>query len=343
MGALYHHLTITDRFQIEAWTRAKVEVSEMAELLGVHISTIYRELKRGEYEHLNTDYTTEMRYSADLAEMKYRANLKEKGAGLKIGNDIAFANYIEQKIIKERYSPDAVLGEIKVKGMEFKTKISRSTLYSYIDKGIFLELSNRHLPVKKDKKDRKRQERPKRAPKGVSIEKRPAEVAERSTFGHLEMDCVEGAKGTKKTLLVLTERMTRCEIIRLMPDKTMKSVTAALNDIEKMYGVEMFGKVFKTITVDNGSEFSDSAGIEKSVNGGRRTMVFYCHPYSSYERGSNENTNKLVRRHYPKGCSFEKVSVYDIAALERWINNYPRGIFGFHCAAEQFEACIKAI
>lgn len=343
MGALYHHLTITDRFQIEAWTRAKVEVPEMAELLGVHISTIYRELKRGEYEHLNSDYTTEMRYSADLAEMKYRANLKEKGAGLKIGNDIAFANYIEQKIIKEKYSPDAVLGEIKVKGMEFKTKISRSTLYSYIDKGIFLELSNRHLPVKKDKKDRKRQERPKRAPKGMSIEKRPAEVAERSTCGHWEMDCVEGAKGTKKTLLVLTERMTRCEIIRIMPDKTIKSVTAALNDIEKMYGVEMFAKVFKTITVDNGSEFSDSAGIEKSVNGGRRTTVFYCHPYSSYERGSNENANKLVRRHYPKGCSFEKVSASDIAALEKWINNYPRGIFGFHCAAEQFEVFLKAI
>lgn len=110
-----------------------------------------------------------------------------------------------------------------------------------------------------------------------------------------------------------------------------------------MYGTEMFRKVFKTITVDNGSEFSDYSGIERSFSGGARTSVYYCHPYSSYERGSNENANKLIRRHYPKGCSFEKVSASDIAELENWINHYPRGIFGFHCSAEHFEACLKAI
>ncbi len=343
MGTLYNHLTITDRFQIEAWKKAKVKEAEMAQLLDVHISTIYRELKRGEYTRLNSDYTTEISYSADLAEMKYRANLKEKGAGLKIGNDLAFANYIEHKIIKEKYSPDAVLGEIQVKGMNFKTKISRSTLYSYIDKGIFFELSNKHLPVKKNKKEKKSREKPKRAPAGKSIEKRPEEITERSSFGHWEMDCVEGAKGTKKTLLVLTERLTRCEIIRIMPDKTMASVIEALDGIERMYGSEMFKKIFKTITVDNGSEFSDYSGIERSISGGARTSVYYCHPYSSYERGSNENANKLIRRHYPKGCSFEKVSASDIAELENWINHYPRGIFGFHCSAEHFEACLKAI
>ncbi len=148
-----------------------------------------------------------------------------------VGNDIAFANYIEHKIIKEKYSSDAVLGEIKIKGMDFKTQISRSTLYSYIDKGIFFELSNKHLPVKKNKKEKKSREKPKRAPAGKSIEKRPAEITERSSFGHWKMDCVEGAKGTKKTLLVLTERFTRCEIIRIMPDKTMASVVEALNVI----------------------------------------------------------------------------------------------------------------
>ena len=344
MGANYNHLTITNRLQIEAWQRVGVKPQTMADELGVHISTIYRELKRGEYEHLNSDYTTETRYSADLAEQRYQENLREKGAGLKIGSDRVYAEYIEYKIRVEKYSPGAVLGEIKAQEIEFNTTVSKSTLYSYIDKGIFLTITNKDLPVKRNKDTHKyKQVRPKRAPKGTSIEKRPAEVAERSSFGHWEMDCVEGAKGTKKTLLVLTERYTRNEIIRLMKDKTAASVVKALDGIERQYGSKMFAKVFKTITIDNGSEFSDFEGIERSIRGGKRTKAFYCHPYSSYERGSNENQNKLVRRHYPKGVSFERVSAADIRKLEKWVNHYPRGIFNFHCSAELFEAHLNAI
>lgn len=341
----YNHLTFTDRLKIEAWERIGTPAKVMAEELGVHISTIYRELKRGKYTRLNSDLTTEEHYSPDIAEKKYRENLKAKGAPLKIGNDHEYADYLEYKVAVDKYAPGAILGEIKRKGLNFNTTISKTTFYRYIDDGIFLTITNKDLPVKRNK-DKKTYKRVKasRAPSGKSIEKRPDIVAERSTFGHWEMDCVVGKQGTKKVLLVFTERYTREEIIRLMPDKTAASVVRAINGIERKYGAEKFSQIFKSITVDNGGEFSDYEGIEKSVKRKKdRTTVFYCHPYSSYERGSNENQNKMIRRHYPKGFDFTNVTAAEIKKLENWINNYPREIFNYYSSADLYEACINSL
>ena len=188
-------------------------------------------------------------------------------------------------------------------------------------------------------------QRAKRPPRGESIEKRPEEIATRLTFGHWEMDCVEGKKGTRKTLLVLTERKTRNEIIRLMNDKTAASVIKALNALEKQLGSELFAQVFQTITVDNGSEFSDYEGIEQSSihKNHKRTKVYFCHPYSAYERGSNENQNRMVRRHYPKGYDFTNTTPAEIRKLEKWINDYPREMFNYYSSAELYEACINSL
>ncbi len=341
----YKHLSFTDRLKIEAWQRVGTSPRVMADELGVHISTIYRELKRGVYEHLNTDLTTDMRYSPEIAERKYQDNLRAKGAGLKIGNDREYATYLEYKVAVEKYAPGAILGEIKRKGLVFSTTISKTTFYSYIDKGVFFSITNKDLPVKRNA-DKQKYDRvkPNRAPFGKSIEKRPPEVETRELFGDWEMDCVEGKKGTKKTLLVLTERKTRQEIIRLMKDKTAASVVKALDGIERDMGAEHFSLVFHSITVDNGSEFSNYEGIENSCIGeGKRTTVYFCHPYSSYERGSNENQNKMVRRHYPKGCDFSSVTPADIRRLENWINNYPRAIFDYYCSSDLYEACLNSI
>lgn len=98
----------------------------------------------------------------------------------------------------------------------------------------------------------------------------------------------------------------------------------------------MFTKIFQTIAVDNGSEFADYSGMERSIGGGKRTKVYYCHPYSSYERGSNENLNKIIRRWYPKGVSFANATDADIAKVENRMNNYPRGIFGYDTSAERY-------
>ena len=341
----FKHLSFDQRLKLEGYLKAKLPKKQIAELLGVHISTVYREVKRGTYEHLNADYTTEIRYSPDIAENAYQVNLQAKGAPLKIGSDFEFAEYIETRIIKEKYSPAAVLGEIAVSGIQFDTSICVSTLYNYIEKGVFLHLTNKALPIKKNKNKRTYHKvKAARKAQGDSIEKRPPEVAERSSFGHWEMDCVIGKRGSKRVLLVLTERYTRNEIIRVMKDKTAKSVVSALDGIERQYGKKLFAKVFKTITVDNGSEFADCEGIERTYNNrGKRTKVYYCHPYTSCERGSNENNNRLVRRHYPKGTSFAHVTAAEVQRLENWINNYPRQIFDFHTSSELYEACLKSV
>lgn len=340
----FKHFTESDRLKIEILLSAGISIADIASKVGFSIRSIYREIKRGKYEHLNSDYTVSERYSADLAEQKYRNHLKAKGPGLKIGSDLAFAEYVEYKICAEHYSPAAVLGEIKVKGLKFNTTVSKTTLYRYIDSGLFLTLTNKDLPVKRNKsKHKRRSVKPKRAPHGTSIEKRPEGIASRDHAGHWEMDCVVGKSGTKKTLLVLTERYTRMELVRLMPDKTMRSVVKALDGIERKLGTCTFRSLFKSVTVDNGSEFSDVSGMEHSVNGKIRTKVYYCHPYSAYERGSNENANKLIRRHYPKGLSFENVSGRSIRKLQNWINDYPREIFGYHSARDVFEACYEGV
>lgn len=198
----FKHLSFTDRLKIEAWERVGVKPRVMADELGVHISTIYRELKRGRYERLNLDYTTEERYSPDIAEQKYQENLRAKGAELKIGNDHEYAAYLEYKVSVDKYAPGAILGEIKRKGIVFNTSISKTTFYRYIEDGVFLTITNKDLPVKRNKNKQKYNHvKPSRTPKGKSIEKRPEEIETRETFGNWEMDCVEGKKGTKKPCL----------------------------------------------------------------------------------------------------------------------------------------------
>ena len=152
------------------------------------------------------------------------------------------------------------------------------------------------------------------------------------------MDTVKGKRGvTKSCMLVLTERKTREEIIFKLKDQTAASVVEALNRLERKWS-DLFAKIFRSITVDNGVEFSDYEGMEQSVlrSDEKRTHVFYCHPYSSWERGSNENQNRLIRRHAPKGEDFDDKQDHDIEYIETWINNYTRGIFDFRTSEELF-------
>ena len=332
---LFKHLTKTKRLQLEAYLKMKLPAREIAKELGVHISTVYREIKRGTYEHLLSDLTYETRYSCDIAQERYRLNLEAKGQQLKIDRDFELSEYIEKRIIEDKLSPLAVIGEIKVKQLGFKTSISVTTLYSYIEKNVFENLTIKHLPMKDKYKHKKRKVTIKRAPRGTSIEQRPKEVAERNTFGHWEMDCVCGSSIT--CLLVLTERLTRKEIIMKMPNQKVESVLHCLNVIEHSFG-KRFKDIFKTITVDNGSEFSDSKGIEKSKFGrnNKRTKVYYCHPYCSCERGTNERINREIRRLIPKGSNLSDYSSDYIKYVENWVNDYPREVLGFKTSRELF-------
>ena len=120
---MHKHLTWTDRLKIEKGLKEGLKPLAIAARLHVHNTTIYREIKRGTYTHLNSDLTTEERYSPEIAEQRYRDNLAAKGGSLKIGNDRELAEFIERKIVEEGYSPAAVVGEIKKSGLSFRTEI----------------------------------------------------------------------------------------------------------------------------------------------------------------------------------------------------------------------------
>lgn len=345
MGHCFSHLQLTDRRKIEYGLNRGDTPKQIAAELHVHVSTIYREIKRARWEHLDGDtWIMEDRYNPDGAEKRYRENLAAKGAPLKIGNDHELADYLERKVIEEDRSPAAALADITIEGRTFKTSICVSTFYGYIEKGVFLNLTNKDLPEKpKRKRPYHKVKTTKRAPRGESIEKRPEVINQRITFGHWEMDTVYSGKDGSCALLVLTERLSRKEIIEKMRDRTAISTVRALNRIERRFGA-LFPRVFQTITVDNGGEFSDVKSLERSIlRKGRRTKMYYCHPYTSCERGSNECANKMIRRKYPKGTDFNKVSRASIKETEAWINNYPREILGWKTSEIVFAECLEEL
>lgn len=328
----FHHLTWNDRLTIEKMLKVNTPKAKIAQALGVSERTIYYEIKRGLCTQQTTDYIFEGRYCPEVAERAYREHLKAKGPNLKIGKNKELANFLEEQIIEHHFSPGAAL--VEAKASNIVVNICESTLYNYIYRGdVFLVLAPEHLHEKgrRHYAEQCHQEAA-RAPQGESIERRPPEILKRTTFGNWEMDSVMGAQGTTKTLLVLTERLSRDGILILLPDHTSSSVVKALDKLERKYG-KAFYDIFKTITVDNGCEFADCEGMERSCRRKRkRTKLYYCHPYSPHERGSNENMNRIIRRFFPKGTNFDEVQVCDVRVAEDWINNYPRKILGWKSA-----------
>jgi IS30 family transposase len=203
-----------------------------------------------------------------------------------------------------------------------------------IDRGDFLNLTNKSLPVKRDGKRRAYRNIRKVALnnlKGRSIEDRPESAQSREEYGHWEMDCVVGSR--KACLLVLTERKTREELLFKLAAKTQDYVIAAIDKLERQYK-RRFPMVFKTITMDNGGEFLDVKRLQTSClyEKCKRTTAYYAHPYSAWERGSNENANRLIRRFIPKGTDIGKYTNADIKRIEHWMNNYPRRMFKYKTA-----------
>lgn len=339
------NLTYIQRLKIETLFNAKMHKKDIAKHVGVCLRTIQRELKRGEYEHktkttnfwYGDNIKFEKRYSAQKAQERYDVLCTAKGRPLKIGSDHELINYINNRVKNENITPHAVWGDILHKEMPFKTKISRQTLYNYMALGL---INKKSLGISKKKKKRNTKAI-KRVSRGVSIEKRPEEIKQRNTFGHWEMDCVCGS--TRTTFLVLTERLTRQEMIFKMENQKSASVLNCLNSLERRYG-KKFKQVFKSITVDNGSEFLDYQSLEKSIySNNKRTQFFYCHPYCSCERGTNERMNREIRRLVPKGSNLSTYSNSDVERIQNWINNYPRKVLGFATSQELFDYHLQAI
>lgn len=332
----YEHLSIRERIKLEALIEIKKEVKGIAKILRRDKSTIYREIKRGMVNRLQTDLNEKETYRAHVGQADYERLGKNKERSLKIGKDHRLEEYIREKLLDDRYSPDAIMGEIRVRQLKFARTISTKTLYNYIAKGIFFGISNKNLWEKSRHKKRGykpvvRMSYNNRS--GRSIEDRPEKVNKRQEYGHWEGDSLKGPQRKKASLITLTERKSREQVIVKVDRATQGAVHGAIDGLEKKYG-SMFRAKFKSITFDNGVEFINWKSIEVSslLKKMRRTKVYFAHAYASWERGTNENQNRMIRRFIPKGMDIAAVSEDRVQEIQDWMNNYPRKILGYKTA-----------
>lgn len=345
-GRKYVHISERERYKIEGLLEAKKDVEEISMILGRDRSTIYREIRRGRVFRVQNDFKEGYEYRANRGQADYEAQGQNKERSLKIGKDKELEAYIRTKMIKDRFSPDAVIGEIRIKGLKFEGIICTKTLYNYIDAGLLCGISNKNLWQKRDKK--------KRGYKTVSrintknrdcrsIEERPKRINTRLEYGHWEGDTVKGPQGSKTGLFTLTERKSKEEIILKVEQATQEAIQAAIDGLETRHG-DHFKYKFKSITFDNGVEFLGWKSLEISILSPeeRRTTIYFAHSYSSWERGTNENQNRMIRRFVPKGVDIAEFSSADIQEIEDWMNNYPRKILGYKTAKQVAQECLQS-
>ena len=323
----YKPILRDDRYVIEQMLAANQSEEAIVAVIGCSARTLKREIERGTWQRLNGEtYAYESVYSWDVAQRKHEAAAKNKGRYAKLNDMPELRLFLEEKIKKHRYSPEAALMAAKIAG--FRVVISAKTLYNAIDNGD-IDVTRQDLLRKKGwKKNKPKPRKAAHSLRGESIDTRPIEANNRSEYGHWEMDLIVSCKGGKCALLTLTERKTRQEIIIRLPNKTQRAVKRALDRLERRLGTK-FKKKFKTITTDNGSEFLDFESLQRSCKTNtQRFKMYFAHAYSSWERGSNENANGIIRRFFPKGTDFSQISLAKIQAVEDWMNAYPRRILG---------------
>lgn len=327
---MYKRIDYNDRLIIEKMLKGKAPVAEIAKVIGKSRKSVYYEIKKGQCLLYGRDYKKVQEYSAKVAQDQTDINYTAHGVNLKIGNNHKAAKDIERYILCG-FSPYAVSVLLERNGV---ISLSKNTIYNYIYRGFIGGVTSENLIHGRRKRSYSHVVKKNKRIYGTSIEKRPAEIMERLEYGHWEMDTVYSKVSRPACLLVLTERKTRYEIIIKLQSKTSGEVVKAIHGLYKAYG-KQFSRIFKTITCDNGGEFAYANIVQ-----GYGTKLYFAHPYSAFERGSNENLNRMIRRRYPKGTDFTDVSHEDVRHLQDWMNNYPRLILGGYSAAEVAEACM---
>ena len=329
----YRRMTYTERLIIEKMYNSGATMRLIAQRLGRSCSTVCTEIHRGLYNHLDGSTWLEVkRYSATIAQDDADFQASAKGQAVKLGKHYEFAATVAKRILAGE-SPDSIAGDLRNKG---EWTVSTPTLYRYIDAGYIPGITNKNLLVKsRQKRKYNKLKRASKAPKGESSEKRPEPINNREKPGHWEMDTVIGkSSGKDEALLVLTERVTRYEFVVKLHDKTSAAVAIALAGLKSQYP----DGTFQTITVDNGAENMAYEEMKKQVG-----EIYYCHPYSSFERGSNENQNKLIRRFFPKGQSMAKRTQADADKAAYFMNHMHRKILGYRTAQELFDDWQKTL
>ena len=342
----YHHLTKDDRAKIQSLVeqvddngKRLFSNSYIARYIKVDRSTITRELKRIKSKiNIRSGKITNKPYNANDAQSDYEFKRAMSKANYILDDFPKLKEFIENKILIDKWAPDAIAGYIishELYKQDGFTSISTTTIYRAIHYGI--------LKVKKEDTRRmtKFEKSGKYSTKGdlpeskisYSIELRPDDINKREFFGNWELDTViSTTKGTHKCLMTLTERKTRFEIIGILEAKTKEEVILKFKKVKK-YLNQNISEIVKSITTDNGSEFSGFLDIIK-ITGAK---FYFCHPYASCEKGTNEKHNSIIRYFIPKSTLIENYTTEEINNICHWMNNYPRKILNYFTPKELLE------
>lgn len=309
----YHHLTQEQRYHIECCAKRGVKRNQIAQDIGVHPSTISRELKlnRGQcgYRHQQAQ-----RKAQERAQSKHNSRI----------SDYSWA--LVEHWLRKGFSPEAISGRMKLKGY---ATVSYESIYLYVyaDRKAGGKLHTYLVSQKPRRKKRSsRQDGRGQIRDKVSIDLRPAVVDELGRAGDWEADTVVG-KNHQGVIVTLNERLTGANLAIALPRRTKKLVAAAIEG-----ALMPIRHLVHTITVDNGKEFADHQDIASAL----QCDVYFAHPYSSWERGRNENSNGRLRRFFPKGTSFENITQQQVDDAVEHMLDTPRKMLGFKTPREAF-------
>ena len=301
----YTQLTQEQRYQISALLKTEHSQIKIATVVGVDKSTISREVRRNRGER---GYRPQQAHR--FAKRRRRKRVKKR---------ISLATWItvEDKL-RQDWSPEQVSGWLK---KNTDTSVSHEWVYQhvYLDKRVGGDL---HKHLRCQKKRRKRvgdYDRRGKIPNQVSIKDRPEIVQQRERIGDWEGDTNIGA-GKQGAIVTLVDRKSRYTLLKQVPNRTAAVVENAILDLLMPYQISTH-----TITFDNGKEFANHQSIAKKL----LAEVYFAHPYASSERGTNENTNGLIRQYIPKGSDFSSITTDQISFVKERLNDRPRKCLDF--------------
>ena len=301
----YTQLTQEQRYQISALLKTEHSQIKIATVVGVNKSTISREVRRNRGER---GYRPKQAHR--FAKRRRRKRVKKR---------ISLATWttVEDKL-RQDWSPEQVSGWLK---KNTDTSVSHEWVYQhvYLDKRVGGDL---HKHLRCQKKRRKRvgdYDRRGKIPNQVSIEDRPEIVEKRKRIGDWEGDTIIGA-GMQGAIVTLVDRKSRFTLLKQVPNRTAAVVENAILDLLMPYQSSTH-----TITFDNGKEFANHQSFAKKL----QAEVYFAHPYASWERGTNENTNGLIRQYVPKGSDFSSITTDHISFIKESLNDRPRKCLDF--------------
>lgn len=301
----YNHLTCEERHTISALRRKRLSPEKIAQIISRHPSTIRREIKRNATAQGGYQY----QHAQQLAEQR-----SQQASCRAARSSRTSWQFVTDKLCNEQWSPEQISAALPKAGLD---PISHETIYTYIydDKRSGGDL-HRHLRHKvKSYQDRNLESNRRGQIKGAtSIEKRPEIVEQKVRIGDWELDTIIG-RASGSVLVTMVERRSRFTIIAKAASKSADEVSMAI--MQRL--VEHRDKLH-TLTSDNGKEFAYHARIDTILG----CQSYFAHPYSSWERGLNENTNGLIRQYFPKQTNFDEISDHEIAEVESKLNRRPR-------------------